>query len=591
MRIFKNTFFRSICLVPVLTSIILAGCGSDDATDTPSNNEVVTDTPSNNEDDTDTPSNNEDDTDTPSNNEDDTDTPSNNEDVSDTPSNNEVVTDKGAITGVSGPGNSVSFKGIPYAGAPVGENRFSAPVSILAWDETLQASEFGSDCPQVVGALSSASSVNEDCLFLNVYTPNIDGDHPVMVWIHGGDFISGSGGGNYQADKIIGEDVVLVTLNYRLGALGFLAHSELTSEMGAGSGNFGLMDQQLALQWVQDNIKFFGGNPENVTVFGESAGGHSVLSQMASANASGLFHKAIIQSGGYRQDQITLSQAEARGEVLSLSAGCNDDGDKVDCLRDLSVQEILEAQGPTGYIPNTGTDILPESIRYALTYGTFNKVPVIEGSNLNEGQLFVGANELSNGAALSDESEYRESVAEYLSVNPELDADAIASHYLLQQDSESDNRFSLAFSAIQTDVGYACEGLAQVLTLRDYVDTYFYHFTDENAPSLLPQAYISFPLGAAHAYEIQYLLSTEEVMLERGAGDDQINLANAMVDYWTTFAKSGNPNPESAAIPQWPELSTNDMLDLKADIVSKPSEDFYNTHSCSYWINPPTLTP
>jgi para-nitrobenzyl esterase len=536
MRIFKNTLFRSICLVPALTSVMLAGCGSDDATDTPSNNEVVT--------------------------------------------------AKGAITGVSGSGNSASFKGIPYADAPVGENRFSAPVSVPAWDEALQASEFGSDCPQVGGALGSAS-VDEDCLFLNVYTPNIDGDHPVMVWFHGGAFIFGSGGGNYQADKIIGEDVVLVTLNYRLGALGFLAHSELTSAMGAGSGNFGLMDQQLALQWVQDNIELFGGNPENVTVFGESAGAHSVLSQMASANASGLFHKAILQSGGYGQDQRTLSQAEALGETLSQSAGCDVEGSKLDCLRALSVQDILAAQGSTSYIPNTGTGILPVSIRSALASGSFNQVPVIEGSNLNEGRLFVGLNELSKGV-LSDESTYSQSVAAYLSVSPVLDADAIASRYLALQDSESDNRFSLAFSAIQTDVGFACEGLAQVSTLASFVDTYSYHFTDENAPSLLPQALISFPLGAAHAYEIQYVLSTEEVMLERGAGDDQINLANAMVDYWTTFAKSGNPNPESAAIPQWPKFSTGEMLDLKADIVSKPYVDFYTTHSCAYWSNPPT---
>ena len=152
------------------------------------------------------------------------------------------------------------------------------------------------------------------------------------------------------------------------------------------------------------------------------------------------------------------------------------------------------------------------------------------------------------------------------------------------QSSEAAERYSLAFSAIQTDAGFACEGLSQVSTLSGFVYTHSYHFTDENAPSLFHLSYVSL-LGAAHAFEIQYLLDTEQTMLERGA--EQISLSSAMIDYWTTFSKTGNPNPESAYIPQWPKFDTGLMLNLKADIESKSSVDFSTTHSCAYWSNPP----
>ena len=528
MRIFKNSIIRSACLVPTLASVMLMGCGSDSSSEGPS-----------------------------------------------------VITAKGLISGVASEGSVASFKGIPYGAAPIGDKRFAPPQPVPAWDDTLHANEFGSDCPQVAGMFGSAST-NEDCLFLNVYTPDVEGEHPVMVWIHGGALIFGSGGATYNPEKILNEDVVLVTLNYRLGALGFLAHSDLSTEMGSGSGNFGLMDQQLALTWVQDNIELFGGNPENVTIFGESAGGHSVLSQLASNDAAGLFHKAIVQSGAYSAGQMPLPFAEAMGASFAQTANCNEVQDTLACLRALPVDEILKAQEGVSYIPNTGTDILPLSISAALETGEFNQVPVMTGSNLHEGRLFVALDEVTNLATLNDDAKYRQSVAGFLSPDPTLDTDAIATRYLALEDSEASNKYSLAYSAIQTDAAFACTALGQMFTLSAFVDTYSYHFTDENAPSLFPPI-LSIPLGAAHAYEIQYLLDSEQTMLDNGAGNEQMALATAMVDYWTTFAKTGNPNPAASALPIWSTFSSGTILDLNPTLTSKYYSEFSNTHSCGYW--------
>ncbi len=483
--------------------------------------------------------------------------------------------------GVASEGSVASFKGIPYGAAPVGDKRFAPPQPAPAWDDTLHANKFGSDCPQVAGLFGFASTT-EDCLFLNVYTPDVEGEHPVMVWIHGGAFIYGSGGDSYDAEKIVNEDVVLVTLNYRLGALGFLAHTDLSSEMESGSGNFGLMDQQLALTWVQENIDLFGGDPENVTIFGESAGGHSVLSQVASATATDLFHKAIVQSGAYSAGQMPLSFAEAIGASFAQTANCNEAQDTLACLRALPVDDILKAQGESTYIPNTGTAILPLSISEALETGEFNQVPVMTGSNLHEGRLFVALEEVTNLAALNDESTYRQSVARFLSPDPTLDTDAIATRYLALENSEASNKYSLAYSAIQTDAGFACTALGQMLAFSAFVDTYSYHFTDENAPSLFPPI-LSITLGAAHAYEIQYLLDSEQTMLDNGAGNEQMALATAMVDYWTTFAKTGNPNPAASALPTWSTFSSGTILDLNPTITSKYYNEFSDTHSCDYW--------
>lgn len=236
-----------------------------------------------------------------------------------TPSLLDVSTTEGAVRGVA-EASYIAFRGIPYAAAPVGPLRFRPPEPLPPrHDQVLAAEDFGSACVQN-GRLLGTGTGGEDCLFVNVFRPREPGTYPVMVWIHGGAFELGAAD-RYDPPALVEQGVVVVTLNYRLGVLGFLAHPALTAEGGA-SGDYGLLDQQAAMRWVVDNIAGFGGDPSNITLFGESAGGASVLAHLVSPTSEGLFHKAIVQSGAYARrtpDQATFAKtgAPTAGEALS----------------------------------------------------------------------------------------------------------------------------------------------------------------------------------------------------------------------------------------------------------------------------------
>jgi para-nitrobenzyl esterase len=215
-----------------------------------------------------------------------------------------ATTTSGVVVGTES-ANARAFLGIPYAAPPVGALRWKAPAAPASWTGTRSATEYAAHCAQPASPYGVASS-SEDCLYLNVHTPKTAGPHPVMVWIHGGAFYLGQSN-TYKPDALVAENHVVVTVNYRLGALGFMAHPALTAEHGTASGNYGLMDQQAALTWVKNNIANFGGNKDNVTIFGESAGGFSVNSHLASPGSVGLFHKAIAMSGAYRKPRAPRS--------------------------------------------------------------------------------------------------------------------------------------------------------------------------------------------------------------------------------------------------------------------------------------------
>src|SRR6516165_2850865 len=295
-----------------------------------------------------------------------------------------------------------------------------------SWSGVRDATRFAPHCPQAATPFGQAST-SEDCLFLNVFTPSHQhaGSHfPVMVWIHGGALVTGESD-DYDPAALAEDGVTVVTINYRLGALGFLAHPALADANGQ-SGDYGLMDQQAALRWVQRNIASFGGDPHNVTIFGESAGGLSTLSQVASPQARGLFERAIVESGSYNLTQASLSSAEAAGESFAASAGCT--SQTAACLRSLPVPAILANENTAGYTPNINSEVLPETLKTAFATGNFNHVPIINGTNRDEWRLFVALSELAGNPVTT--SNYQSMIASTLGVPPVVAA-VIAAKYPL----------------------------------------------------------------------------------------------------------------------------------------------------------------
>lgn len=505
-----------------------------------------------------------------------------------------ITTTEGDIQGIEIESMRV-FRGIPYAQPPVGELRFASTVAAEPREAVLELSDaFGNMCPQT-NITTRQVQGDEDCLFLNVYAPAEADDLPVMVWIHGGAFVFGNGGGEYDPTRLVAEDMVVVTLNYRLGNLGFLAHPELEDD----AGNFALMDQQQALRWVKENIAEFGGNPDNVTLFGESAGGHSVMSHIVSprATAENLFQRAIVQSGSYAPFQQPKAVAQAQGQQIATALGCSDPASIASCLRSASVTDLLALQGSQG-IPavDSEDDLLPKSIMQALAEQDFNTdLDVMIGSNQDEGTLFVALDELSDGP-LEDlgEAVYRQRVndffAPYQSQVP-YDSEQIATDYLALYQN-ADRPLSQALSAIWTEFTFACNSSLHAATFAAaQMNTFQYWFRDEDAPyTLVPPQVIQFEMGASHASEIPYVLYPEQLMRDRHTGDEQQldSLAAEMVDYWTSFARTGSPDTADGVAAAWPQAASGELLQLdvpSAEAVA--SSDFTDYHRCSYWANPP----
>jgi para-nitrobenzyl esterase len=469
------------------------------------------------------------------------------------------------------------FRGIPYAAPPVGDLRWRPPQPAQHWNGVLDATEFANHCPQVPTPFGTASDT-EDCLYLNVYTPRRIGwtKRPVMVWIHGGALYLGESD-TYDPARLVEKGVVVVTINYRLGALGFLAHPSLTAESSyGGSGNYGIMDQQAALRWVKRNVRFFGGNPSNVTIFGESAGGLSVHTHLASPESQQLFHRAIIESGAYALDQPDLTVAEFLGTLFASGAGCADQS--AACLRSLDVATILATQ-PGNTIPNLDNHVLTQTIRSALASGEFNRVPVMEGSNHDEWRLFVALDELVGGPLAPED--YVDAIASTLGVDAAT-AGFIATLYpLADYDSPSE-----ALGAVGTDAIFACNSRVSLGLLSQYVRTYGFEFADPAPPQLVLPPILSFPLGAFHSSELQYLFDLGGVPSYDLFDADQQDLANAMESYWTRFAWFGGPNFFFGP-PFWPRYrpETDRILSL-APPTPEVTTGFAADHQCDFWTPP-----
>ena len=486
-----------------------------------------------------------------------------------------VATAGGAVRGKAVAAGD-EFLGIPYAAPPVGALRWQPPRPAAPWHGIRAATGYAPHCPQPSSTFGQAST-SEDCLYLNVFTPakNKTQNLPVMVWVHGGSLRTGESD-DYNPAGLVGHGVVVVTINYRLGALGFLADAALASRPGAPSGDYGLMDQQAALRWVQRNIRGFGGDPGDVTLFGESAGGLSVLSQLASPGARGLFQRAIVESGTYQLTQQPLAAAEVAGKAFAAKAGCASTVPQrhAACLRGLPVSTVLANEDPVGYTPDVDGAVLTQSIKTALARGQFNRVPVVIGTNHDEYRLFVAVFQFLGQRVTA--ANYQSMIASTLGVSAAI-AGKVAAQYPLSRYPSP----PVALGAVGTDAIFACHALTADESLARYVPTYAYEFNDENAPELfLPP--VGFPYGAAHASELPYLFSQTTISRPIGLSAAQQQLAAAMKQDWTNMAKTEIPAAG------WPKFTgtSQQMLSLVPP-TPQVETDFAAQHHCAFWAPEP----
>jgi len=503
-------------------------------------------------------------------------------------SNPAIVTDSGPLKGIIAPTIN-KFLGIPYAAPPVGDLRWTPSQSYGRWHGVFEATQLGDECPQLDPFGNHLG--NEDCLFLNVYTPGLKKkrrEHdglPVMVWIHGGS-LTGGAGGRYDPTPLVEKgNVIVVTINYRLGLLGFFAHPAIDRESHL-NGNYGLMDQQFALQWVQRNIEAFGGDPDRVTIFGESAGGLSVYSHLASPTAARLFHGAIAQSGAYASFQpyqqfiVPLAVAEFGGSAFATLVGCSDGTSQ--CLRATPPAALVSAQ-PDELYPIVDGIVLPLTPGVAFASGQFNRVPVITGSTRDEWRFFVATGYDYVGNPLTDAA-YPQAVADFagLPLNDPI-TQTLLFFYPLGNYPPAPGVVSgapLALGAMGTAAVFSCTGRKAATFLSQYVTTYAYEFNDPNAPLSFRLPPASFPLGSYHASEIQYLLNVYGI--PSPFSPDQRRLSDAMISYWSQFAKTGDPN--ASGTPAWSPYGATDQFQSLVAPTPTVEVSFDTVHKCSlFW--------
>jgi para-nitrobenzyl esterase len=461
-----------------------------------------------------------------------------------------------------------AFLGIPYAAPPVGDLRWRPPQPPAAWTGTLDATHPGNVCAQT-RIRDQGVAGSENCLFLNIYAPDTpDKSLPVMVWIHGGTFVVGSGA-QYDGHELAERGhLIVVTINYRLGPLGFLANRSLDgADPDHLSGNYGLLDQQAALRWVKVNIEPFGGDPGRATVAGESAGAISIGLHLISPAAAGLFERAILESGPFLH-LPTLAQAQTRGDQFAARLGCSG----APCMRSKSTAEVLNAipaspisVGPPVWFPVVDGQLIPSQPADAIAAGHLNRVPVINGSNRDEGTLFAAF----GGRALSAE-EFTATIQSRFGGNAQR---VLAAYPLADYPSPTQ-----ALAAGFGDVFFSCEILKAGELLSAWVPVYQYEFDDPNTPNVFT-VHPSFPFGAYHGSEIQYVLGS--ILTKSIATPAQLALAESMMGYWINFINTSDPG---GTAPKWDRFHADDprILSLSPGTIRYES-DFASLHHCDLW--------
>jgi para-nitrobenzyl esterase len=436
--------------------------------------------------------------------------------------------------------NLMVFKGIPFAAPPVGELRWRAPQPVEKWDSIRQTTAFA---PAPVQGGNPPSGKSEDCLYLNVWTPAKSAKEclPVLVWIHGGGFSFGSTAEpGYNGEKLARKGVVLVSIAYRVGQLGFLAHPDLSAESpNQVSGNYGLLDMIAGLDWIQRNIDAFGGNPNKVTIFGESAGGISVSMLCASPLAKGLFHRAISQSGGSfgptrptaypGENMKTLRQAEIEGEDYVRKAEVS----TVAELRKVDAEKLPAGWGMGSAWPIIDGYVIPDDQYRLYEAGQYNDVPVLAGYNSDEGLTFT-----------------REKTPEEYIENVKLRYGKFADD-LIKAYPVGENFIPKTARDLVRDAafGWHTWTWARLQTKTGKSKVYYYYF--DRHPDY-PEDSPNFGHGAAHGQDIAYVFQHLDPSNPQTTKSD-LEISKAMGIYWTNFAKKGNPNGEG--VPEWPAFS------------------------------------
>lgn len=482
-----------------------------------------------------------------------------------------VETSAGPVRGAQGADGVRAFLGIPYAAPPVGARRWQPPAPPEPWREPRDATARGPACPQteLIGTDILEGS-SEDCLTANVWTPaDADGTLPVLVWIHGGGFTQGSGGEElYDGAALVGaQHAVLVTLNYRLGPLGFLALPGL----GDGTGAFGMLDQRAALAWVQDNAAAFGGDPANVTVLGESAGSISICLHLVSPDSEGLFQRAVMESGSCAIPFTTLAQAEATGARLVAAVGCDAGPDPLGCLRAVDANTLVTALAVSEatsflesflWFPPVDGVFLSGQPAELLEQGAFTHVPLLLGTNTEEGTLLVRL-----GFPDLEEAGY----ADALRANVGDSADAVVAHYPVEAYPSVQD----ALAAVLTDGVFTCPTRRVASTFEAAgQDVFLYSFGYG-----IEMPFLS-GLGAFHGSEIPFVFGNGAYGMELSA--EELALSEVMQGYWARFAARSDPN--AAGETEWPLWSPPDpahiVLDLPLPVTTGTS---YRAEACDFW--------
>ncbi|WP_282692251.1 carboxylesterase family protein [Streptomyces sp. CC208A] len=482
-----------------------------------------------------------------------------------------MVVEQGLLQG-SALGGAHAFLGVPYAAPPVGAWRFRPPRPAQRWTGPRQATRQAPACRQFSPfGLADPTAVSEDCLYLDVYRPHRarPGSRlPVILWIHGGAYTQGTGtqfGGQTLARLT---DSVVVSINYRLGRLGYLDLDGLADGNRNGSGSWGLMDQIAALTWTRDNVAAFGGDPGNITVSGQSAGSGSVCALLASPRASGLFSRAILQSGPCSLLRApSREQARAQAESFAAAVGCPDPRSRAACLREAPVQALeTAAQNIPVAGPAYGDGLLPHQPSEAIASGTWNRVPVLIGTTRAEGRFFVA---LSQPHLTSDQytaqihAQYGPAATEVLTRYPL--SDRVGPY--------------LAMSALMTDSLFACPTVETARAFARQVPTYAYEFDDPASPTLLGAQVPGLDMANGHSAELAYV--HDFALTHTPLTPVQNRFADTVKRYWGAFARSGRP--DVPGLPRWSPVGPGyEVLTLKPDAIHM-SDAFASAHQCAFW--------